>query len=368
MNLDFRFGVISDPHIALPQTISNNGKKRFHLVEVSISALEQALEHLESLDLDFLLLPGDLTQNGEPANHQWLVERLARLPFPAYVIPGNHDVPSLLATESAIAIADFPEYYQQFGYQNSSQLYYSREILPGVQLIGLNSNLFDSEGTQLGFLDAEQLEWLESCLANLRDKLVLVAVHHNVIEHLPGQSRHPLGQRYMLGNSQELLSILKKYQVQLLFTGHLHVQDIAQSDDIYEICTGSLVSYPHPYRIIRVSNQDAEDLSVKIESHQITSVPGWPDLATTSREFLGDRSDKFMMSLLTCSPLNLDPQEAVKYVPQLRYFWADIAQGDTIFDFPEFPDQLQEYFSAFGAIDDQGRSQLIDNQVNLTIN
>ena len=368
MDINFSFGIISDLHIALPQTIRNNGKKRFHLVEVSIPALEKALAHLESLNLDFLLLPGDLTQDGEPENHRWLAERLAKLPFPTYVIPGNHDIPSLLATDSAIAFADFPNYYQQFGYQNSSQLYYSQEILPGVQLVALNSNLLSTEGEQLGALDPEQLQWLEDCLEKLQDKFILVTVHHNVIEHLPGQSRHPLGKLYMLDNSDQLLTILKKYQVKLLFTGHLHIQDIAKSDNIYEICTGSLVSYPHPYRIVQVTNQDSGKISVNIESHQINSVAGWENLTTTSREFLGDRSDKFMMTLLTSAPLYLSPEEAAKYIPQLRYFWADIAKGDAIFQFPEFPSKMQQYFAMFSAIDSNGKPRLIDNQVNLIIN
>ena len=367
MDINFSFGIISDLHIALPQTIKN-GTKRFHLVEVSIPTLEKALTHLESLNLDFLLLPGDLTQDGEPENHRWLAARLAKLPFPSYVIPGNHDVPSLLATDSAIAFTDFPSYYQEFGYHNSSQLYYSQEVIPGVQLIALNSNLFDSEGKQLGVLDSQQLQWLEDCLENSQDKLVLVTIHHNVIEHLPGQSTHPLGQRYMLDNSDELLKILRKYQVKLIFTGHLHVQDIAELDNIYEICTGSLVSYPHPYRIVEVSNKNSNQLSVNVKSHHINYIPGWEDLSIKSREFLGERSNKFMMSLLTSAPLYLAPEEAIKYVPQLRYFWADIAKGDSIFQFPEFPYKLQEYFTKFSAINDQGIPRLIDNQAELIIN
>jgi 3',5'-cyclic AMP phosphodiesterase CpdA len=58
MNLNCRFGVISDLHIATHQTVQNH-PNRFHLVEVSIPVLEQVLEHLESLNLDFLLIPGD---------------------------------------------------------------------------------------------------------------------------------------------------------------------------------------------------------------------------------------------------------------------------------------------------------------------
>ena len=361
----FRFGIISDLHIALPETIQNH-PSRFHLVEVSIPALEVALEHLSSLDLDFLLLPGDLTQDGEIVNHQWLAERLSKLPFPVYVIPGNHDLPSLQGTSSTIAAADFPSYYRKCGYQNNSRLYYSQEILPRVQLIALNSNNFDSEGKQLGYLDEAQLLWLDDILKKHQDKLNLVTIHHNVIEHFPGQTHHPLGQRYMLGNAGDLLKLLEKYRVKLIFTGHLHVQDISKWQNIYEICTGSLVSYPHPYRVIEISN-NRQQLDIKVESFKLESVPEWSNLAATSREWMSDRSELFMLKLLTLPPLNLSPQEAQKYAPQLRYFWSDIAAGDAIVDFPEFPSPLRKYFQSFSAVDGQGKPALIDNNTTITL-
>ena len=71
MAYKFRFAIVSDLHIALPHTIWQH-PSRFHLVEVSIHALESVLEHLTQLELDFLLIPGDLTQHGEAENHSWL--------------------------------------------------------------------------------------------------------------------------------------------------------------------------------------------------------------------------------------------------------------------------------------------------------
>lgn len=360
-----RFGIISDLHIALPETIENN-PHRFHLVEVSIPALEAALAHLISLDLDFLLLPGDLTQDGEIVNHQWLANRLAKLPFPTYVIPGNHDVPDLIATETTIALKDFPSYYHEYGYQNKQQLYYSKEILPGVQLIALNSNNFNAEGKQIGYLDETQICWLEETLTTLEDKLVLVTIHHNIIEHFPKQKYHPLGARYMLDNAATLLETLQKHQVKLIFTGHLHVQDIARWQNIYEICTGSLVSYPHPYRVVELNNEDRE-LEINVESFKINSVPGWQNLGETSKEWNSDRSELFMLKLLTLPPLNLSPQEARKYATQLRYFWSDFAAGDAIFDFPQLPEYLRKYFQSFSAVDEKGKPALIDNNTTITL-
>lgn len=52
----------------------------------------------------------------------------------------------------------------------------------------------------------------------------------------------------------------------------MHVQDIAQWQGIYDITTGSLVSYPHPYRVICVHTNAQGKPVLKIESHRITAV------------------------------------------------------------------------------------------------
>jgi predicted phosphodiesterase len=365
-NINFRFGIVSDLHIAVPHTISGS-PRRFHLVEVSIPALEKALAHFETLDLDFLLIPGDLTQNGEFENHRWLQQRLQSLPFPAYVIPGNHDVPYLASNDGSIAFADFPSYYRDFGYQNTEKLYYTCEVVPGVKLIALNSNQFDRDGNQLGCLDEEQLQWLEKTLREAEDKLVLVTIHHNVIEHIPGQSDRELGKRYMLDNAIELLDVLRTYGVKLIFSGHLHVQDLVEADGIYEITTGSLVSYPHPYRVVEFKTNDRQQQELKIDSYRIKNVTGWDDLAETSREVMADRSYPFMLKLLTSPPVSLPIAQAEKLAPQLRYFWADIAAGDAVFDFPDLPLTARNYLQKFGAIAADGTYRASDNHTILSI-
>lgn len=361
-----RFAIVSDLHIALPHTVWNH-PNRFHLVEVSIPALEAVLSRLEQLNLDFILLPGDLTQHGEPENHWWLSKRLKLLPFPAFVIPGNHDVPSLLPTESSIGLKDFPYYYEQLGYENPQQLYYTCELLPGVQLVALNSNQFDAQGNQLGCLDKEQLNWLDSTLSEVREKLVLVMIHHNVVEHLPGQSHHQLGQRYMLDNAPQLLQMLKKHSVKLIFTGHLHIQDIAETEGIYEVTTGSLVSFPHPYRILELQIDKQGKGQLSIESYKVESVPGWENLHDYSREWMGDRSFPFMSRLLAGHPLNLPPAQVEAIAPKLRYFWADIAAGDAVFDFSELPALIRHHLQQFGALNSEGTPSLIDNRATIEI-
>lgn len=363
MVLNFRFAIVSDLHIALPHTIWDH-PNRFHLVEVSIPAFETVLEHLTQLDLDFLLLPGDLTQHGEPENHAWLQAKLAQLPFPVYVVPGNHDVPVLLGNEQSIAFADFPHYYRKCGYEDPQQPYYNCELLPGVRLIGLNSNSFNDQGEQVGRLDNKQLRWLEAELAATSDELVLVMIHHNVVEHLPNQSDHPMANRYMLENAPQLLQLLQKYEVKLVFTGHLHVQDVACSQGVYDITTGSLVSYPHPYRVLEFHRDHLGKERLQIVSHRVESVHNFPNLQHSSRQWMGDRSFPFLIKLLTSPPLSLSLAQAKKLAPSLRDFWATIADGDAVLDYPDFPLEVRRYIQAYGAIDS---ATLIDNNSTLLL-
>jgi 3',5'-cyclic AMP phosphodiesterase CpdA len=367
MTLALRFAVVSDLHIGLTHTIQTH-PTRFHLVEVSIPALEQVLDHLSQLNLDFLLIPGDLTQHGEPENHEWLSKRLAQLPFPTYVIPGNHDVPVLEEDGTSIAWKDFPRYYPHCGYQSEQALYYTVNPIPGVRIVGLNSNQFDREGKQIGRIDKQQLDWLTKTLEQSQDELTLVMIHHNVLDHFPNQSQHPIGRRYMLRNAPALLEILRAAKVQLVFTGHLHVQDIAHQAGIFDITTGSLVSYPHPYRVIEL-RQDGAQTHLSITSPRVETLTDWPNLQHFSREWMGDRSLPFMTYMLTQPPLNLAPSAAATAAPHLRYFWATIADGDPVFQYDALQKELRQHFEAYShSYSEEIHLGIQDNQVDLTLN
>lgn len=368
MELSLRFGVVSDLHIALAHTIWDH-PKRFHLVEVGQEALETALEHFLSLDLDFVLIPGDLTQHGERENHRWLADRLAQLPWPVYVVPGNHDMPypdrRSDGTRDHIAPGEFAGIYQTFGYDDPTQPYYWQELAPGLRLIGLNSNQFDADGHSIGAIDEVQMDWLDRLLAEAYDGISWVMIHHNVIEHLPRQGEHPLGQRYMLNRAADLRDRLSRAGVSLIWTGHLHVQDVVRSGSLTEITTGSLVSYPHPYRICQFQ-VGPEGSQLQVESPRVQSVRQFPDLQRASRDWMGDRSFPFMVHLLTTAPLNWSLAKAGRYAEQLRYFWATIADGDGQFDRAGLPEEARSYLRQFGAIDGAGQYQPIDNRVTLT--
>jgi hypothetical protein len=232
--------------------------------------------------------------------------------------------------------------------------------------VALNSNAFKPCGEQIGvgYVDKAQLDWLEATLAEFSDDLILVMLHHNVLEHLPGQSQSPLGQRYMVRNAEEIIARLEAAGVRLMFTGHLHVQDVARRGDLCEVLTGSLVSYPHPYRIVEIEHGDGE-LRMEVRSRRLTAVHPWEDLQAMSHQWMCDRAGGFMARFLTSPPVGLAEEEAAAIAPKLRHFWAAIADGDTQIDFSHLPEDVQRRLAHFNSVDSDGNPQAIDNTATL---
>jgi predicted phosphodiesterase len=334
--VSFTFAIASDLHIAVPETVWEH-PQRFHLVEFSIPVFEAVLADLSTLSLDCLLIPGDLTQHGELANHQWLAHRLQQLPYPVYVIPGNHDV------LNPAQWSDFATIYAPFGLQHSRPewLYYAVDVTPEIRLIALNSNQYDDHGGVYGAVDDNQLAWLERTLQQPAPPLTLVMIHHCVLEHFPGH-QVGFGHRYLLHNGSRLCKLLRNYGVQVIFSGHLHVQDAARCDrtGVYDIGTGSLVSYPHPYRLCHYDGRHLE-----MTTRHITAVPECPNLTEYAKEWMGDHSLPFVLKMLSRALPDVDLSP---WYPQLRYFWATIAAGDADFQFPEVPEQVRIYLESFG--------------------
>lgn len=341
-----RLGIISDPHIALPETIPTDYSPIF-LYEVSIPAFEAAVAHLLDLGIDALLIPGDLTRDGEVLNHRWLSTYLQTLPVPCYVIPGNHDVPLPLGDNNRIGWADFPQWYAHAGYGKGAKHYYQTLLADNLQLIALNSNQFSPTGQQVGAVDQGQLAWLAALLAEPFAGLRLVMIHHNVLEHWPQQSQSPMGQRYLLENRAELLNLLRSAGVALVLTGHLHVQDIAYEQGLFDLTTGSLVSYPHPYRRLILQEHPQGGWQVDVESYRIESLKAYPTLSDLSREWMLQRGAGFMVRFLTLPPFNLPETEAKPLAQTLSFLWPEIAKGDTQVTLPDLPASLAAYFAQF---------------------
>ena len=94
--------VMSDIHVMAPQLLENRGtayekylSQDPKLLEYSGEVLENLVEEALRRNPDLVIIPGDLTKDGELVSHQLVVSILGRLrsaDIPVIVVPGNHDI------------------------------------------------------------------------------------------------------------------------------------------------------------------------------------------------------------------------------------------------------------------------------------
>ncbi len=301
------FAVFSDPHI-YDSSLGTQGKafetylaEDRKLLRESAEILGAAVEAIENEKVSFVLVPGDLTKDGELVCHELAVTYLRQIEAggkQVYVVPGNHDINNGYSARFTgdtaervlnITPAQFVELYGDFGYKealyrDTASLSYVAEPQPGLWLLALDScryaeNMANEKPVTDGKISPATLAWIEDMLgkAALEKKAVIVMVHHGVVEHYVGQEKN-FGD-YLLDDYPEVSKLFATYNARLVFTGHYHAQDITESrwenpdKFIFDIETGSLVTYSSPWRIVNI---DAYQEAV-IRTQHVESIPSHPD-------------------------------------------------------------------------------------------
>lgn len=300
---DCRFGVISDIHYfdaslgdtgALFYDYINNDRK---MLSHSKFILDYALASLRAESLDFILIPGDLTKDGEEINHRTLSQALSILSN-VYVIPGNHDINNPHAFSYAlnehvpsVNPQQFIEIYSNMGYSNaisrdSASLSYIAEPVEGLILIALDCCKYDNNEEYpetSGYIKHQTVQWMTNALNEHADKSAICILHHPVSEHFKGMKKHY--PEYVLDNSKLLTDIFSALKVKLIFTGHFHANDITAIDKsgntIYDIETGSILTYPSPFRIVEIMDREAD-----IRTYHVDSISSMHDFKSYAEDYI----------------------------------------------------------------------------------
>ncbi|SFE02812.1 phosphodiesterase [Paracidovorax konjaci] len=155
---------------------------------------------------DAIVVTGDLTDFGRPAEYAHLRELLAPLgALPLYLLPGNHDDRGALR-------AGFPE-HTYLGREGFVQ--YSVAV-GALQLIALDTVV---PGASDGGLCAERLDWLAHQLEMHRERPVVIAMHHPPFRTLIGHM-DAIGLRAGAGPLEALVA--RHPNVERVICGHLH--------------------------------------------------------------------------------------------------------------------------------------------------
>lgn len=323
------FAVFSDPHIFLSELgigqpafekIKFSDRKIF---EHSMSLLDTVIGRILEARPHFVLVTGDLSKDGEEEVHLAFAAAMRRVVsagIPVFVIPGNHDVnnPEAVKYEGDTTLRvpnvtpqRFAEIYRDFGYDKAIErdpgsLAYVAEPEPGLWLLAIDACRYDLSLKEkhehtAGSFTTERLAWVKSMLERARNenKAVIAMMHHGVLEHFDGQKKQ--FSQYVVADNDPFSRMLAEYGVRVVFTGHFHAQNIAgawwDSRDrkiqppstrfLYDIETGSLVTYPCPYRLVHLGS----DQFMQVRSGRIDSIP---EMSTGFTEYAREYSRKGM--------------------------------------------------------------------------
>lgn len=130
--------------------------RRVERVVAAIAALDPAP--------DAVVVSGDLTQLGEPAQYARVRELLAPLAMPVHVLPGNHDVREALRDALLADVDTGPRDYLQY-----------EARVEGLRLLVCDTIIPGEDG---GRLCSKRIGWLEAALAADRTTPTIVAMHH----------------------------------------------------------------------------------------------------------------------------------------------------------------------------------------------
>jgi 3',5'-cyclic AMP phosphodiesterase CpdA len=241
---EIRFAQLSDTHIEI------NDSSGIRKYEESVELTRRAIEEINSMDLDFVIVAGDLINDGHHYNLDAAYDVLGELEIPYFVVLGNNDVP-LTHQNEQLSRFDFVYAFQGHGF-HGNQTYWSTDVARHIHLIGLDLN---KPGTGHTYISKAQLKWLARDLERNKDKLTLIVTHQPLV----AWNVDPDSQAAVLPEMEELYELLDLHeQVAFVFSGHYHQTRIFDLGGFFQIVAPQLISYPHAHRTYRLNSKMLE--------------------------------------------------------------------------------------------------------------
>lgn len=297
-----QFAILSDPHYCNASLIDDGEAFNRYLItnpklfRESDAIMKATVDEIIAADVDFVLVAGDMTKDGELTNHRSVAAHLNRLEkagISTWVTTGNHDINNRDAKKyegastspvPTVTPDEFVKIYTNNGYgekpdPNLDSLSYVCEPVHGVKLIVIDSCIYadvldkDNPAKPVtgGRITAKTKKWIIDQIheAKAEGKIVYGMMHHGILEHFSGQ-REMFGD-FVVQDFDELSEKFAKSGLEIMFTGHFHATDIVTkswSDEngtysLTDIETGSLASYPVPYRICTINADGSLDITTK---------------------------------------------------------------------------------------------------------
>lgn len=315
---ELKFGVVSDVHY-YPESYSDfsdefgewamQGNKQYiNQRGILNSALALYKEKAQNGEIDMLIIPGDLSRNGEYLAHTDLAKILEKFEqeagIPVLVINGNHDINNSKACSyidgktpvKNTTPEDFRKIYKNLGYdlavstftppqdEKAGMLSYAVEM-GNYRIILIDGGKYSTDNTENrenehetgGNYSKALLKWIHQECKTAREKgqTIIGVDHWSLVPHY--ESQDTILQGFTLDNWLQVGEGLADAGMHYVFTGHSHSNDVSKhindnGEVLYDIQTDSLIEFPHFCRTVEFTNNPDGTVSLEYNNHEVDEV------------------------------------------------------------------------------------------------
>lgn len=299
-----KFYLVTDTHYfenelgAGGEAFEKNMMTEQYFVKESGAIVNSTFERIiEDKETDIVIIPGDLTKNGEKESHNSFIKELYRLKEnnkKVYVITAGHDYNDaayVLKGEgrSPVEGTDYNatcDMYRDFGYGEALAFdepthSYIAEVADGIRMLAIHC---DSKNQPKGTMDERLMAWAKEQLDKAKEDncYVFAICHYPIIPPVPvfdlvGDAK--------IKDWKKVAAFLADNGVELVLTGHMHIQSINEfysenGNRLIDVCTSALVGSPAKYRKITVD----ENSVLRVETIGVEDF-GWDLNGLTPQEY-----------------------------------------------------------------------------------
>lgn len=271
-----RIVVISDLHY-LSDSLYNGSpyfdelikKADAKITPYSKELLDSLITVIDNEKADAVVLLGDMSFNGERISHEEISEGFKKLDIPVLAIPGNHDLYNLYAREyndngytgtETVGISDFEDIY------NSPYTVKDDDSLSFIYRINdINLLLLDVNASKVSNEVSEStLNWIKDSID--KDDRTISFSHQNLLVH------GLYSEDYLIHNCDDVLSLYSELDIKANFTGHIHLQNIAEDNGFIEVATSSVSVSPLQYGIIDVYSDHLKYQTKQLDNEKLQDI------------------------------------------------------------------------------------------------
>ena len=266
-----KFALIADPHYYSEKLgISGSAYQKEEnvnqkMLKESRAVISAALEQIKNSDVEFLLVAGDLANDGERVSHEEMRELLSEFKKtkPVYVITATHDWccsgrarkydgDNVSFDVPVLSPEELDDFYVDLGFGDAiskftthqGKISYAIRPVEKVTVLCLDD---DQDGNGSSGYSPEHWDWIRAQIKEAKERgdIVFGMQHHHLM--LTEFMRVINGK----GSVEHRKDIVKNFMdsgLSVLFTGHSHMQSIRKVEDgdkhFYEINAGSVGGHP----------------------------------------------------------------------------------------------------------------------------